>query len=81
VNVPVARLLPGDCLDVLRAMPDSSVDAVVTDPPYGLSNTDPGRVVETLTRWATGDRDYVPGLRRDSPQDALTPTTPEDTDQ
>ena len=27
----------GDCLDVLREMPDSSVDAVVTDPPYGLS--------------------------------------------
>lgn len=27
----------GDCLDVLRDMPDASVDAVVTDPPYGLS--------------------------------------------
>ena len=26
----------GDCLEVLRAMPDGSVDAVVTDPPYGL---------------------------------------------
>lgn len=26
----------GDCLDVLRAMPGRSVDAVVTDPPYGL---------------------------------------------
>jgi DNA modification methylase len=27
----------GDCLDILRALPDNSVDAVVTDPPYGLS--------------------------------------------
>jgi site-specific DNA-methyltransferase (adenine-specific) len=26
----------GDCLDVLRTLPDNSVDAVVTDPPYGL---------------------------------------------
>ncbi len=26
----------GDCLDVLRALPDASVDSVVTDPPYGL---------------------------------------------
>jgi hypothetical protein len=26
----------GDCLDVLRTLPDASVDAVVTDPPYGL---------------------------------------------
>jgi site-specific DNA-methyltransferase (adenine-specific) len=25
-----------DCLDVLRQMPDNCVDAVVTDPPYGL---------------------------------------------
>ena len=27
----------GECLDVLRSMADNSVDAVVTDPPYGLS--------------------------------------------
>jgi DNA modification methylase len=26
----------GDCIDVLRELPDASVDAVVTDPPYGL---------------------------------------------
>ena len=25
----------GDCLEVMRSMPDGSVDAVVTDPPYG----------------------------------------------
>ena len=27
----------GDCLEVLRTMADCSVDAVVTDPPYGLA--------------------------------------------
>jgi hypothetical protein len=27
----------GDCLEVLRTMPECSVDAVVTDPPYGLA--------------------------------------------
>jgi len=26
----------GDCLEVMREMPDSSVDLVLTDPPYGL---------------------------------------------
>lgn len=30
------RLLHGDCLDMLRSLPDASVDSVVTDPPYGL---------------------------------------------
>lgn len=27
----------GDCLESLRKMPDNSVDAIVTDPPYGLT--------------------------------------------
>jgi DNA modification methylase len=31
-----ATIYNGDCLEVLRALPDASVDAVVTDPPYGL---------------------------------------------
>ena len=30
-------LMLGDCLEVLRTLPDNSVDSVVTDPPYGLS--------------------------------------------
>ena len=32
-----ARLWPGDCLQRLRGLDDGAVDAVVTDPPYGLS--------------------------------------------
>jgi len=31
------RLFEGDCLSVLKALPDDSVDSIVTDPPYGLS--------------------------------------------
>lgn len=31
------RLLLGDCLEVMKSMPDNSVDSIVTDPPYGLS--------------------------------------------
>jgi site-specific DNA-methyltransferase (adenine-specific) len=33
----VHELHHGNCLDILRTMPDNSIDAVVTDPPYGLS--------------------------------------------
>ena len=33
----VIKLLHGDCLDVMRAMPEASVDAIVTDPPYELT--------------------------------------------
>jgi len=30
------QLYLGDCLEVMKSMPDKSVDAVITDPPYGL---------------------------------------------
>lgn len=53
-------IINADCLQHLRTLPDSSIDAIITDPPYGLSNTDPKRVTEAIVRWTTGDRDYVP---------------------
>ncbi len=31
------ELYNGDCLEIMRAMPDNSIDSIVTDPPYGLS--------------------------------------------
>lgn len=37
VEVVGATLYLGDCLAGLRGLPDNSVDAIVTDPPYGLS--------------------------------------------
>lgn len=55
-----AHVLNTDCLSALRDMPDASVDAVVTDPPYGLSNTTPAQVADTITRWVSGDREYLP---------------------
>lgn len=30
------KVFLGDCLDVLRTLPDASVDAVVCEPPYAL---------------------------------------------
>ena len=31
------RLLKGNCLDMLKELPDNSIDSIVTDPPYELS--------------------------------------------
>src|SRR5438270_11694305 len=31
------KLIHGDCLDVMPSLPQSSVDTVISDPPYGLS--------------------------------------------
>lgn len=46
--------------DFLRSLPDASVDAVVTDPPYGLSATTPAKVEACLRAWLSGD-DYEHG--------------------
>ena len=50
-----ALLLHGDSLEVLRRMPDNSVHAVVTDPPYGLGDTSPEQVAECVSAWARGE--------------------------
>jgi len=49
------NLYNGDCLDVLKTLPDNSVDSVVTDPPYGLSK-EPD-ITEVLTHWLN-DSEY-----------------------
>ena len=46
----------GDALEVLKGLADNSVDAVVTDPPYGLSKEPDA--AEVLRHWLAGD-DYT----------------------
>ena len=45
-----ATIYHGDCIEVLRGLPDASVDSVVTDPPYDLTN----RTVDVLGCSACG---------------------------
>jgi len=32
----INRIMCGDCLEVMKGMPDNCVDTIITDPPYGL---------------------------------------------
>lgn len=34
--LPLGRILPGDCIEAMRSIPDASVDMVFADPPYNL---------------------------------------------
>lgn len=53
-------ILQGDCIEVMKKLPDNSVDSVITDPPYGLSfmgkewdsYTDNQAFQEWTKRWA-----------------------------
>lgn len=35
-DLPLGRILPGDCVEAIRSLPDNSVDLVFADPPYNL---------------------------------------------
>ena len=49
-------LLLGDCLEQMRSLPDNSVDAIVTDPPYGLGK-EPDAVAMLQDWLETGHHD------------------------
>ena len=57
------NIIHGDCLEELKKLDDNSIDAVVCDPPYGLSNTKPQQVADVLKAWVTGDTVSVPAKR------------------
>lgn len=37
----INKVIQGDCLEVMKNIPDKSIDLVLTDPPYGI-NADKG---------------------------------------
>ena len=37
IDEPKIELHEGDCIDVMKSMPDNSVDCIITDPPYNVS--------------------------------------------
>lgn len=48
-------ILNGDCLEVLKTLEDDSVDSIVTDPPYGLSQHSQQDVIDCLRAWISGE--------------------------
>jgi hypothetical protein len=52
-------LHPGDCLDALAALPPDSIDACVTDPPYGLGEAPDALAM--LQAWMAGEPYEVAG--------------------
>lgn len=48
-------ILHGDCIDQLKALADNSVDALVTDPPYGLSQMKSRDIEKCLASWVSGE--------------------------
>ena len=58
-----STIIVGDCLEIMRGMPDASVHAIVTDPPYGISFMGKGwdSDVPPVAVWAECLRVLKPG--------------------
>ena len=50
----------GDCLEFMRTLPDKSVDAVITDPPYGTIACEWDVAIPFLEMW-----DEIERIRKD----------------
>ncbi|MEA3264457.1 MAG: site-specific DNA-methyltransferase [Pseudomonadota bacterium] len=35
-DLPIGRILDGDCIEAMRSLPDASIDMIFADPPYNL---------------------------------------------
>ncbi len=51
-----SQLYLGDCLDVMRSMPDKSVDAVITDLPYGTTACSWDEIIPFEPMWEQVER-------------------------
>jgi len=55
----------GDCIEVMRTMPDNSVDSIVTDPPYELGfmgkSWDASGIANSVAMWREALRVLKPG--------------------
>ena len=65
IEIAGARVFLGDCRDVLKTLPDNSVDSVVTDPPYELGfmgkKWDSSGIAYDVTVWEECLRVLKPG--------------------
>ena len=45
------KLLHGDCLELMKDIPDKSVDCIITDPPYGTTSCKWDSVIPFEPMW------------------------------
>ena len=49
-----------DCLDLLKSLPDASVDLMLTDPPYGITQNDWDKPINLAEMWLEWERVVKP---------------------
>ena len=47
----MSKLYKGDCIEVMKLIPDGSIDAIITDPPYGTTACKWDSVIDFELMW------------------------------
>jgi len=55
-----SELYKGDCLEIMKQIPDGSVDAIITDPPYGTTSCKWDSVIDFGLMWEQLNRIIKP---------------------
>ena len=66
------ELIHGNCIEVLRRMPDKSVDCIITDPPYGIGCDYGASFDDSVENLQLLIRDALPEMRCVARRVALT---------
>jgi len=63
--IPLDTIVQGDCLEVMKEIPDKSIDLVLTDPPYGINK---GKIAgdEDLNVWIASIEESYRVLKDDA---------------
>lgn len=54
------KLYKGECLEVMKLIPDTSIDAIITDPPYGTTGCKWDSVIDFELMWGQLNRIIKP---------------------
>ena len=54
------KLYKGDCLEIMKSIPDGSLDAIITDPPYGTTACKWDSVIDFKLMWEQLNRIIKP---------------------
>ena len=54
------QLFKGDCLELMKSIPDGSIDAIITDPPYGTTACKWDSVIDFTLMWEQLNRIIKP---------------------
>ena len=52
----INRVIQGDCLDIMQAIPDSSIDMILCDLPYGTTQNKWDSVIDLQELWKQYER-------------------------